>query len=121
MNTTASIPAATLTGFGSWGTMQEHAPTAWAIALPTIATATGCEPQQVSAFLDNRHGRHCAADVQNALFVGANLKDAIDQANAKWMGWMIGRITARETGIPRGMAYLTGFAVQAAIDDEIYV
>ena len=54
-------------------------------------------------------------------FLGANLKDAIDKTTAKWMGWTIGRNTARETGIPRGMAYLTGFVVQAAIDDEIYV
>jgi len=36
------------------------------------------------------------------------------------LGWTIGRITARETGIPRGMAYLTGFVVQAAIDDELF-
>jgi hypothetical protein len=118
MNTTASIPAATVTDFGIWGTMQEHAPTAWAFALPTIASATGCEPEQVRAFLDSRHGRHFADDVQNALFVGATLKDAIEKATAKWMGWTIGRIT---TGIPRGLAYLTGFVVQAAIDDEIYV
>lgn len=121
MNTTASIPAATVTDFGFWGTMQDQAPAAWASALPTIARATGCEPEQVRAFLDSRHGRHFADDVQNALFVGATLKDAIAQATAKWMGWTIGRITARETGIPRGMAYLTGFVVQAAIDDEIYI
>ncbi|MDI9330182.1 MAG: hypothetical protein QM527_02475 [Alphaproteobacteria bacterium] len=121
MNATTSIPAATVTDFGFWGTMQKHASAAWAIALPAIANATGCEPAQVRAFLDSRHGRHFADDVQNALFVGATLKDAIDQATVKWMGWTIGRNTARETGIPRGMAYLTGFVVQAAIDDEIYI
>ena len=121
MNAIAKIPAATVIDFGFWGTMQEHAPAAWAIALPTISTATGCEPGQVRAFLDSRHGRHFADDVQNGLFVGATLKDAIDKATTKWMGWTIGRITARETGIPRGMAYLTGFVVQAAIDDEIYI
>ena len=121
MNTTASIPAATVTEFGFWGTMQDHAPAAWAITLQTIASATGCEPEQVRAFLDSRHGRHFADDVQNGLFAGATLTDAIDQATAKWMGWTIGRITARETGIPRGMAYLTGFVVQAAIDEEIHI
>ena len=63
MNATANIPAATVTDFGFWGTMQEHAPAAWAIALPTIASATGCEPEQVRAFLDSRHGRHFADDV----------------------------------------------------------
>ena len=120
MTATANIPAATVTDFGFWGTMQEHAPAAWAIALPAIACATGCEPDQVRAFLDSRHGRHFADDVQNGLFVGCNHKDAIDNAIAKWMRWTIGRNTARETGIPRGMAYLTGFVVQAAIDDELF-
>ena len=121
MNATPNIPATTVTNFGFWGTMQELAPAAWAIALPTIASATGCEPEQVRAFLDSRHGRHFADDVQNELYVGATLKDAIGQATAKWMGWTIGRMTAKETGIPRGMAYLTGFVVQAAIDDEMYI
>ena len=106
--------------WGFWGTMHEHATAAWPIASTAIATATGCEPEQVRAFLDSRHGRHFADDVQNGLFVGATLKDSIDQATAKWMGWTIGRITAKETGIPRGMAYLTGFVVQAAIDDELF-
>ena len=119
MIATANIPVATVTDCGFWGTMQDYAPAAWAIALPTIARATGCEPEQVKAFLDSRHGRYFADDVQSGLFVGCDLKDAIDKATAKWMGWTIGRITAKETGIPRGMAYLTGFVVQAAIDDEI--
>lgn len=106
--------------WGFWGTMQEHAPAGWPIASTAIATATGCEPEQVRAFLDSRHGRHFADDVQNALYVGATLKDAIDQATAKWMGWTIGRITAKEAGFPRGIPYLTGFVVQAAIDDEFF-
>ena len=106
--------------WGFWHTLQEQAPAAWPIASTAIAAATGCEPEQVRAFLDSRHGRHFADDVQNGLFVGCTLKDAIDKATAKWMGWTIGRITARETGIPRGMAYLTGFVVQAAIDDELF-
>lgn len=33
---------------------------------------------------------------------------------------MISSNTSKEIGIPRGMAYLTGFVVQAAIDDEIF-
>ena len=92
--------------------------------MPTIASATGCEPEQVRAFLDSRYGRygrHFADDVQNGIFVDCNLQDAIDKATAKWMGWTISRMTTKETGIPRGMAYLTGFVVQAAIDDEIYI
>ena len=106
--------------WGFWGTMQEHAPAAWPIASTAIATATRCEPEQVRAFLDSRHGRHFADDVQNGLFAGCSIKDAIDKATSKWMGWTIGRITAKNDGIPRGMAYLTGFVVQAAIDDELF-
>jgi len=107
--------------FGFWGTMNEHATAAWPLTSTAIATATGCEPEQVRAFLDSRFGRHFADDVQNGLFVGCNLKDAIDKATAKWMGWTISCATAKQHGIPRGMAYLTGFVVQAAIDDELFV
>jgi hypothetical protein len=120
MTTSTNIPEATVADFGFWGTMQEHAPTAWHIASTAIAAATGCEPEQVRAFLDSRHGRHFADDVQNGLFAGANLKDAIEAATQKWMTWTIGRNTAKQTGIPRGLPYLTGFVVQAAIDDEMF-
>ena len=100
--------------------MHEQAPAAWAIALPAIAAATRCEPEEVRAFLDSRHGRHFADDVQNALFASASLKDAIDKATSRWMAWTIDRSTSRETGIPLGLPYLTGFVVQAAIDDELF-
>jgi len=50
--------------------------------------------------------------------VGCNLKDAIDKATAKWMGWSTSRQTSKEYGIPKGLPYLTGFVVQAAIDEE---
>jgi hypothetical protein len=104
--------------WGFWSTMQEHAPSAWPIASTAIAAATGCEPEQVRAFLDSRFGRHFADDVQNGLYVGATLNDAIDQATAKWMGWTIGRITAKETGIPRGLLYLTGFVIHCEIVED---
>jgi hypothetical protein len=89
------------------------------ISLSTLLRAT--PPSQPAAANSEFMKASIADDVQNGLFVGCNLKDAIDKATAKWMGWTIGRITAKETGIPRGMAYLTGFVVQAAIDDEIYI
>ena len=44
------------------------------------------------------------------------LPDAIAAATAKWMGWTIGRATSRETGIPEGLPYLTGYAMHAAIE-----
>ncbi|MCW2311458.1 hypothetical protein [Rhodoferax antarcticus] len=105
--------------WGFWGTMQEHAPAAWPIASTAIAAATGCEPEQVRAFLDSRHGRHFADDVNNALFIGANLQDAVKQATQRWMDWSISRQTSKEYGIPKGLPYLTGFVVQAAIDVEL--
>ena len=120
MKNTTSILASQNESWGFWGTMNADARSAWAFAFTAIATATGCEPEQVRAFLDSRHGRHFADEVQNGLFLGCNLNEAIDRATAKWMGWTIGRITAKETGIPRGMVYLTGFVVQAAIDEELF-
>lgn len=34
------------------------------------------------------------------------------------MGWTISRKTARETGIPKGLSYLTGFVTHFAIEAE---
>ena len=107
-------------GFGFWGTMNEHASAAWPIASTEIAAATGCEPEQVRAFLDSRFGRHFADEVQDWLVAGSDMADAIGQATNRWMKWKISRITSNEYGIPRGMAYLTGFVVQAAIDDGLF-
>lgn len=120
MNTNTQVPATQNESWGFWGTMQEHASAAWAIALPAIAGATACEPEQVRVFLDSRHGRHFADAVQNGLYAGASLKDAIGQAIQRWMLWTIGRSTSRHFGIPHKMPYLTGFVMQAAIDEELF-
>ena len=50
---------------------------------------------------------------------GDTLKEAIDAAIARWMGWRIDRKTSRETGIPKGLPYLTGFANHYAIMAEL--
>jgi hypothetical protein len=105
--------------WGLWGTMQEQAAAAWPLAMTAVADATQCDPEQVRAFLDSRHGRHFADDVNNALFLGANLQDAIKQATQRWMTWSISRQTSKQYGIPKGLPYLTGFVVQAAIDEEL--
>ena len=47
------------------------------------------------------------------------LADAIAAAATKWMGWTIGRRTSRETGIPYGRPYLTGYVMHAAIEADI--
>lgn len=118
-NTTTNIPDPTVTDWGFWGTMQEDAPAAWAIALPAISTITGCEFEAVRAFLDSRHGRHFADDVRNHLLRGKTLADAINVAITQWMTWTIGRLTSKQHGIPRGLPYLTGFVVHCGICDEL--
>ena len=83
-----------------------------------IGDSTGCAPDEVRAFLDSRHGRHFADDVANALLERLPLADAIGAATSKWMGWTIGRAAARETGIPQGLPYLTGFVMHTAIETD---
>jgi hypothetical protein len=114
-----AIPATTNESWGFWGTMNEKAKAAWPLAMTAVADATQCDPEQVRAFLDSRHGRHFADDVNNALFLGANLQDAVKQATQRWMTWSISRQTSKDCGIPKGLPYLTGFVLQAAIDEEL--
>lgn len=106
-------------GWGFWGTMGGQAAEAWPIAFTAILDATGADPDAVRAFLDSRHGRHFADEVSNHLHAGRSLADAIAAATATWMGWRIGRRTAREHGIPMGLPYLTGFVISEGIASEI--
>ena len=120
MNTTqqTNIPATQNEAWGFWGTMNEHAEAAWPMAMTAISDATGQPLESVRTFLDSRHGRHFADDVHNELFAGANLKDAIEQATQRWMGWTIGRLTSKQHGIPKGLPYLTGFVIHCEIVEE---
>ena len=118
MNTSTNIPATENESWGYWATMQEEAPAAWAVALPAIATITGCEFDAARAFLDSRHGRHFADEVRNHLLKGKALADAINAAITEWMGWTIGRQTSKQYGIPRGLPYLTGFVTHCGIIEE---
>ena len=118
MTTTTQIPATQNDTWGFWGTMGERATTAWPLAMTAIADATGESLQSVRIFLDSRHGRHFADDVQNAMYRGVPLADAINAATQQWMGWTIGRQTSKDYGIPRGLPYLTGFVIHCAIAEE---
>ena len=104
--------------WGFWGTMGEHAAAAWPIAFTAIHDATVADPHSVRAFLDSRHGRHFADEVRNHLHAGATLADAIAKTIATWMAWRIGRRTSRDTGIPAGLPYLTGFVIHCEIVEE---
>ena len=110
MNTT-KMPATNNPDWGFFGSLRDQAEVAWPIAMTAISDATHQPLESVRAFLDSRHGRHFADDVHNGLYAGANLKDAINAATQRWMGWTIGRQTSKDYGIPRGMPYLVGFVI----------
>lgn len=103
--------------WGFWGTMGADATAAWPLAFAAIQEATGEDADAVRAFLDSRHGRHFADDVQG-FQTTLYLKDAVPAAVARWMGWTISRATSRDTGIPHGMPYLTGFVVNEGFAAE---
>ena len=119
-STNNTLPSGNL-DWGFYRTIAHHADadTAWPLAMTAIAEATGCTPDEVRDFLDSRHGRHFADDVANSLVDHLPLVDAIAAATTKWMGWTIGRRTSRETGIPHGLPYLTGYVMHAAIEADI--
>ena len=114
-----TMPTTTNESWGFWGTMNEKAQSAWPLAMTAVEDATGQSLESVQTFLDSRHGRHFADDVNNALFLGANLQDAIKQATQRWMGWTISRQTSKEYGIPKGLPYLTGFVIHCDICEEL--
>ena len=113
--TATQTPATQNAAWGFWGTMEEHAPAAWPLALQAICAATAQPLDDARAFLDSRHGRHFADSVRDALARGQALPKAIDTATAQWMTWGIGRTTSRQHGIPRGLPYLTGFVAHCGI------
>ncbi|WKB50793.1 hypothetical protein [Eleftheria terrae] len=114
-----NVPAAPNEAWGFIGTMREHAPTAWPIAMRGIAKATGEPMESVRAFLDSRSGRHFADDVLNEVHAGEPLPQAIQKAIDRWMAWRIGAKTSAYHGIPRGLPYLTGFVIDAAMQEEL--
>jgi hypothetical protein len=120
MTSTSNIPPSENLAWGFVGTIAHHtdADAAWSLAMTAIADVTGSAPDEVRAFLDSRHGRHFADDVANALFENLPVADAIATTATRWMGWTIGRATARDTGIPQGLPYLTGFVMHAAIEAD---
>jgi hypothetical protein len=120
MTDTTTIPATDNQDWGFWGTMAEHAAAAWPIASKAIREATDADRHAVRAFLDSRYGRHFADGVNCQMHHGASLHDAIAKTTAEWMGWRITRRTSRETGIPAGLPYLTGFVMNEAIAVEAF-
>src|SRR5690606_23918254 len=104
--------------WGFWGTMNEQASGAWPLAMSAISDATGQPLESVRVFLDSRHGRHFADDVQNGLYEGKDLADAINAATQRWMGWTIRRQSIKQYGNPRSLPYLSLFVTHCEIVDE---
>jgi uncharacterized membrane protein YedE/YeeE len=104
--------------WGFWGTMGGNASIAWPVAMEQIAQATAEPLQSVRAFLDSKQGRHFADAVLDGMAGGLAMEASVAKTIAKWMDWKISRITTRETGIPRGLPYLTGFVMHAEIMEE---
>ena len=116
----STIPQSQNREWGFFGTMSHHADPerAWDIALAFIAGTTGCNSAAARAFLDSRHGRHFADEVNNHLAAGQGLATAINAPATTWMGWRISARAAQETGIPRGLPTLTGYVIHAEIEAD---
>jgi len=118
MTTQQTMPCTQNEGWGFFGAMREDAQIAWPLAMTAISKATGESMDSVRLFLDSRHGRHFGDDVQNGLFRGLPLKEAINAATQQWMQWRIGRKTSKHYGIPSDLPYLSGFVIHCDICDE---
>ena len=118
MSNTNNIPTSTNHSRGFYGCLQEQATAAWPLAMAAIAEATGEPRESVRAFLDSAQGRHFGDEVHNGLFRGLDLVAAIDAATRQWMAWSIDRQISQDYGIPKGLPYLTGFVISAAIHDD---
>lgn len=97
--------------FGFHDTMKQHAEAASQLAISAIAAATDEPVTAVCAFLDSRHGRYFADEVQNELHAGHALQDAIYAVTTRWMQWAFehqGR-TDEQT-----LPFLTGLVMQSA-------
>ncbi|MFM8747240.1 MAG: hypothetical protein ACKOED_11325 [Aestuariivirga sp.] len=71
-----------------------------------IARATDGEPEGIRDFLDRRRFADSVCEFSGK---GQSLEDTIRNTGRIWNGWRIGRSIQRETGIPRGLPYLTGW------------
>ena len=118
MSNTNNIPTSSNETWGFYGCLQEQAAAAWPLAMAAIAEATGEPHESVRAFLDSAQGRHFGDEVHNGLFRGLDLVAAIDAATRQWMTWSIDRQISKNYGVPKGLPYLTGFVISAAIHDD---
>jgi hypothetical protein len=119
MMNTHTIPTTQNEDWGFYGSMGENANAAWELALTEISAATDQPLDTVRIFLDSRHGRHFADDVQNHLLITTELQHAVHAAAKQWLSWKITKSISKDYGIPRGLNYLTGLVIQCEMDEEL--
>lgn len=112
MTTTTNLPTRN-PEWGFWGTTERagfRPDRGWDVASTMIAKATGCSPEGVRDFLDSRHGRQFADEVNDNMATDRlPVETATERAITRWMGWRIDRNTQAGYGIPAGLPYLTGW------------
>lgn len=101
--------------WGFFGTINGDSEKLWKMAFTSIQKITGDTDWAIRAFLDSKHGRHFADNVNGNRESGDTWQCAIDEAIKTWMGWTIDRITSKDYGIPRGLPYLTGWVAHEGI------
>ena len=99
--------------FGFYDTMKQHAEAASRLAISTIAAATGAPLATVCAFLDSRHGRYFADEVQNELYAGLALQDAIYAVTTRWMSWVFEHKDTADVQRLESLPFLTGLVLHS--------
>lgn len=80
--------------------MGDQADAAWALAIASIAAATGEHAVTVAEFLNGPIGSAFAETIYSFGLRKVSLAEAVDQATERWMNW-------RSPLIPRDMPSLT--------------
>lgn len=114
-----AIPNSQNQEWGFFGAMQNQAVQAWPLAVIGISQATNTAFEDIRPFLDSRFGRQFADDVRNKILCNHNIEDAITLTIKQWMDWTISSRCSKETGIPCGISYLTGFVTHSQIEEEL--
>ena len=105
--TTNQIPNHPERSLGFWGTMNEHVSAVRPLAMNAISDAAPAL-ESVRTFLDSRHGRHFADDVQNGLCTKGSLCRMRSRPPPGNVGWLDDWPPDQQGyGIPRGLPYLT--------------
>ena len=82
---------------------------------PSVTCLTAASRNSIVCFLSGP-AFICPPRGQNAGLRGVHFSGT---SSTQWITWSIGRHTAKQYGIPRGLPYLTGFVVHCEIMEEL--